>query len=359
MRHAHPDRGLSSNRAGSSVKGWDRPSQWSCGRHDHRVIRSERAAGRGSPRPRASDAPDSAAVTGLARVGLVAYGLVHLLVAWLALQVAWGRPGGDADQSGAMAAVASTTVGPPSLSFSRSVWPHLPSGSLASCGGCGVVQALTAVVAQRPWEPWSRWARRWSTWVSRRSRSASPRQRAHRAAPGSSAPPRGSSRCRVGGSWSGSRRWWSPGWGCGNGSRGCGMTSSKRSTPTGCRPPAAASCGGWVASVSQPRARPWSLLGGLFGWAAASFDASKATGLDGAIHTIVEAPFGAAHRRRAGHRDIRVVLPAARPLPIADLRGAAGRRGPSASGVSTSCPALDTFADHAVRYSGRRPGPRS
>jgi len=32
--------------------------------------------------------------------------------------------------------------------------------------------------------------------------------------------------------------------------------------------------------------------GGLFGWAAARFDASKATGLDGAVHTIVEAPFG-------------------------------------------------------------------
>jgi len=79
------------------------------------VIRSERAAGRGSRRPRPSDAPDSAAVTGLARVGLVAYGLVHLLVAWLALQVAWGVPGGDADQSGAVAAVASTTVGPPLL----------------------------------------------------------------------------------------------------------------------------------------------------------------------------------------------------------------------------------------------------
>jgi len=31
---------------------------------------------------------------------------------------------------------------------------------------------------------------------------------------------------------------------------------------------------------------------GLFGWAAARFDASKATGLDGAVHTIVEAPFG-------------------------------------------------------------------
>jgi len=228
---------------------------------------------------------------------------------------------------------------PRCYSFSRSVWPHLPSGSLARCGGCGVVQALTAVAAQRPWEPWSRWARRRSTWVSRSSRSASPRQRAHRAAPGSSAPHWGSSHCRVGGSWSGPRRWWSPGWGCGNGSRGCGMTSSKRSTPTGCRPPAAASCGGWVASVSQPRARPWSL------WGAVRVGCGQVRRVQGHWprrrgphdrRSPVRA--GAAHRRRAGHRGIRVVLPPARPLPVADLRGASGRRGPSASGVSTSCP---------------------
>jgi len=37
---------------------------------------------------------------------------------------------------------------------------------------------------------------------------------------------------------------------------------------------------------------PGRCLGGLFGWAAARSDASKATGLDGTIHTIVEAPFG-------------------------------------------------------------------
>lgn len=59
----------------------------------------------------ARDVADSAALTHLARVGLVAYGVVHLLVAFLALQLAWGGGGGSADQSGALAAVAAQPFG--------------------------------------------------------------------------------------------------------------------------------------------------------------------------------------------------------------------------------------------------------
>ena len=33
---------------------------------------------------------DSAALEVLARVGLIAYGAVHLLVGWLVLRIAWG-----------------------------------------------------------------------------------------------------------------------------------------------------------------------------------------------------------------------------------------------------------------------------
>src|SRR4051794_22177292 len=51
----------------------------------------------------------------LARVGLIAYGLVHVLVAWLALQLAWGGGGREADQSGAMAEVAHQPFGKPLL----------------------------------------------------------------------------------------------------------------------------------------------------------------------------------------------------------------------------------------------------
>ncbi len=49
----------------------------------------------------------------------------------------------------------------------------------------------------------------------------------------------------------------------------------------------------WLGRVGFPaKGTALVVVGGLFGWAAARFDASKATGLDGAVHTIVEAPFG-------------------------------------------------------------------
>ena len=51
----------------------------------------------------------------LARIGLLAYGVVHVLVAWLALQLAWGGGGESADQSGAMQTLADSPVGKPLL----------------------------------------------------------------------------------------------------------------------------------------------------------------------------------------------------------------------------------------------------
>jgi hypothetical protein len=60
-------------------------------------------------------AADSDGLENLARIGLLAYGVMHLLVAWLALQLAWGGGGGEADQSGAMSTVAQSPVGKPLL----------------------------------------------------------------------------------------------------------------------------------------------------------------------------------------------------------------------------------------------------
>lgn len=45
-----------------------------------------------------------------ARIGLVAYGVVHLVVAWIALQVAWSG-GGDASSSGALKTLAEQPFG--------------------------------------------------------------------------------------------------------------------------------------------------------------------------------------------------------------------------------------------------------
>lgn len=49
-----------------------------------------------------------------ARLGYAMSGLIHLLIGWIALTLAWGAGGGsgDADSSGALAALASTPTGP-------------------------------------------------------------------------------------------------------------------------------------------------------------------------------------------------------------------------------------------------------
>ena len=73
----------------------------------------ERPAPRWVPPTRPATAT---ALENLARIGLIAYGVVHLLVAWLALQLAWFGGGGEsADQSGAMSTVAESPVGKPLL----------------------------------------------------------------------------------------------------------------------------------------------------------------------------------------------------------------------------------------------------
>lgn len=47
----------------------------------------------------------------LVAIGLLSYGVVHLLIAWIALQIAWGD-GGDASQQGALSSLAKTAAGP-------------------------------------------------------------------------------------------------------------------------------------------------------------------------------------------------------------------------------------------------------
>jgi hypothetical protein len=64
----------------------------------------------------AREAGNSDALENLARIGLIAYGVVHLLVAWLSIQLAWfGGNGKTADQSGAMSTLADSPVGKPLL----------------------------------------------------------------------------------------------------------------------------------------------------------------------------------------------------------------------------------------------------
>ncbi|QMW67186.1 DUF1206 domain-containing protein [Mumia sp. ZJ1417] len=67
--------------------------------------------GKGKGKQAGREVRDSKALEVGARVGLVAYGIVHLLVAWIALQVAWGGTQEDASQSGALAMVSESGPG--------------------------------------------------------------------------------------------------------------------------------------------------------------------------------------------------------------------------------------------------------
>lgn len=61
---------------------------------------------------KAEQVGDSTSLEMVARAGLVAYGLVHLLIGWLAAKLAWsGSPGNSADTSGAMATLAAQPFG--------------------------------------------------------------------------------------------------------------------------------------------------------------------------------------------------------------------------------------------------------
>jgi hypothetical protein len=61
---------------------------------------------------KAEQVGDSASLEALARVGLIAYGVVHLLIGWLALQIAWNVSASQsADTSGAMMTLADQSLG--------------------------------------------------------------------------------------------------------------------------------------------------------------------------------------------------------------------------------------------------------
>ena len=65
----------------------------------------------GTTESKAEQAGDSTSLEGLARVGLIAYGVVHLLIGWLALQIAWGASASkSADTSGALRTLARSAL---------------------------------------------------------------------------------------------------------------------------------------------------------------------------------------------------------------------------------------------------------
>jgi len=61
---------------------------------------------------KAEQAGDSASLEMVARAGLIAYGVVHLLIGWLAVQIAWSASDSkSADVSGALKTLAAQPFG--------------------------------------------------------------------------------------------------------------------------------------------------------------------------------------------------------------------------------------------------------
>lgn len=97
----------------------------------------------------AKQAAESAPMRLLGRIGLATYGVVHLLVAYLAVQLALGTPTDKADKTGALHAVASTTAG---------LWPLWAVS--VGLGALAVWQLSEALLGHRNLRGWRRGARR-------------------------------------------------------------------------------------------------------------------------------------------------------------------------------------------------------
>lgn len=231
----------------------------------------------------------------LARVGLIAYGVVHLLLAWLALQLAWGGGSQPADQSGALATLADSPLGKPLL------WV-VAVGLIA----LAVWQALEVV----------RWRSGWSASGKQRTRALKKSGKALakaavyvalavlaiRFATGSSSS--GSSSQQQQDTAAGVFGWPAGRWLVGLAGLviiGVGAYHVYKGVTTrflkeidlGEAPRPAVGLVTRLGQVGYPgKGIALAVLGGLLVYAAITFDPAKATGLDGAMRTILDAPFG-------------------------------------------------------------------
>jgi hypothetical protein len=238
-------------------------------------------------------AGDSDALENLARVGLIAFGVVHLLVAWLALQLAWFGGGESADQSGAMATLAESPVGKPLL------WV-VAIGLIA----LAVWQAAEVL----------RWRRGWS--ASGKERTKALRKSGNalikaivyvalavlaiRFATGSGQSSSSSQQETTAGvfGWPGGQFLVGAagliliGVGAWHVRKGLNKHFLKQIDTTGASPSAIR----LVTRLGQigfpAKGIALAGVGGLLIWAAVTFDPSKAQGLDGALHGVLDLPFG-------------------------------------------------------------------
>src|SRR6476620_5145005 len=236
----------------------------------------------------AEKAGNSATLETLARVGLIAYGVVHLLIGWLTLQIAWGASAASADNSGALKTLAEQPFGKVLLwlvaagrvalalwQASEAMWgsqhrtgadrvrKRIISGATALVYlALGVSAALVAVGS-----------------------GSSSSQSEQQATSGVLAWPGGQVivviaaliiiGVGVAGVVKGGRR------------------AFAEEIDTSSMSPTARSAVARVGQVGYiARGLALGVVGGLLGYAAVTFDAQQAKGLDGAMRTILEQPFG-------------------------------------------------------------------
>ena len=238
-------------------------------------------------------AADGDGLENLARVGLVSYGVVHLLVAWLALQLAWGTSSESADQSGALSTVAESPVGKPLL------W-IIAVGLIA----LAVWQALEVL----------RWRSGWSASGNARTQAVKKSAKAVAKAVVYAALAVLAIRFATGSGGSSSQQQQSTtagvfGWPAGRwlvGAAGLvlvgvgvyhvykGVTKHfLKEIDLAEAPPSATRLVTRLGQVGYPgKGIALGVVGALVVWAAVTFDPEKASGLDGALRTILDAPFG-------------------------------------------------------------------
>ena len=223
-----------------------------------------------------------------ARAGYVAYGIIYLLIGWLALRLAWGDRGGSADASGALHTVAAQPLG-------RVLLILVAIGLLA----LAIWQALEAAIGCRQYDDSKRTRKRLAA-GGKAVAFAVIAVSALKVAAGAGASSSKSEQKAASGRALPSGRS-----GAGRHRRGDRTRDRDRPDRAGLphvlrrRPRYAGDVTARATTVVRigtvgyvAKGVAFALVGVLLGYAAITADPKKANGLDGALQTILDQPFG-------------------------------------------------------------------